>query len=55
MKGDLKKIIKELESGTFRVRKVGKKYRVRDVVEYDGDYGLMSENELREFTRGLNG
>lgn len=42
----LKRLIKELSAGTFVIKKVGKKYRVKDVVEFDGDYGLMTEKEI---------
>lgn len=43
---DIKQVIKELTNGTFIIKKKGKKYHVRDVVEFDGDYGNMTEKEI---------
>lgn len=42
----VERLIKKLSKGTLRVKKKGSKYHVTDVVEYDGDYGLMDEKEL---------
>ena len=44
----IKKLIKEMQKGTFIIRKKGKKYLVKDVVDFQGDYGLMTEKEILE-------
>jgi hypothetical protein len=47
MAKSIKEIIKELEQGTFRVKKKGKKFFVEDVVDY-GDGVYMTEKEMRQ-------
>lgn len=44
----IKQIIKEMQQGTYQVTKKGRKYHVRDVVEFDGDYGKMSAKQIRD-------
>lgn len=44
----IKDLLKELNQSTLSVRKKGKKYLVKDTVQFDGNYGLMTEQELRE-------
>ena len=48
-KKPINQLIKELNKSTLSVKKVGKnKYKVIDVVEFDGNYGIMTEKELRK-------
>lgn len=47
MAKSIKQIIKELEEGTLRIKKRGKKYFVEDTVDY-AEGGWMNEAELRE-------
>lgn len=48
MKETKTQFIKRLNKSTLNVKKVGKKYRVRDVVEFDGNYGLLTFKQLKK-------
>lgn len=47
-KETIKQLVKRLNQSTLKVTKKGNKYCVKDVVEFDGNYGCMSSKKLRK-------
>lgn len=45
---DINQLVKELNQSTLSIKKKGKKYIVKDITQFDGNYGLMSEKQIRE-------
>ena len=44
------KMVKRLEEGTYKIKRIGKnKYYIRDVTQFDGNYGIMSKNTIKRF------